>query len=290
MIHDVGMKISALLAASALFIGSIAVASPAVAADVSLTSAQLTAAGFPKKPNTVGWGGTARIDKHKAPQWQDVIVTGTAASYVPVGQVLTLSRFVPTDMQGSGDFNDLNITTTVKADRTFVLHFQLGLVGTYGYRVGYATPSPSTEYVAFQFQFTTTGNPNGTAATGSDSEVRLTSKQLTAAGFTKQPNTVGWGAQASISTNVVKRGEPVTISGDAPAEAKRGQQLQLMRFVPTDRLGSGHFEPTGITTKVRKSGAFTLTFEPANAGVFGYSLGYPTKFEWIGIEFQLRVR
>jgi hypothetical protein len=290
VIHDVVMKITAVLAASALLIGTVAAASPAVAADVNLSSAQLTAAGFPKKPNTVGWGGTAKIDRHKAPQWQDVTVTGKAADYVPVGQVLTLARFAPSDTQGSGRFNDLNITTTVKADRSFELHFQLGLVGTYGYRVGYATQGDSPEYIAFQFQLTTTGDPNGAPTTGGNTEVRLTAKQLGAAGFTKRPNTVGWGAPVSISSSVVKRGAPVTISGEAPEQAKRGQVLSLKRFVATDRLGSGHFEDTGITTKVRKNGTFSLTFEPANAGVFGYTLGFPTKFEWNGVEFRLRVR
>ena len=282
------MKLTAILASTTLTLGLIAIAPPALSADVTLTAAQLTAAGFPKKPNTVGWGGTARIDEHTAPQMQDVIITGKASDFTPIGQVLTMSRFVPSDTKGSGSFKDLNITTTVKADRSFTLHFQLGLTGTYGYRVGYDS---GTEYIAFQFQFTTTGASNGSATTGSGDPVRLTAKQLTNAGFTKAPNTVGWGATpVTISASSVQRGAPVTIRGAAPKEAKAGQRLELMQFVATDRLGSGHFEPTGITTKVKKNGRFSLTFEPANAGRFGYSLGYPTDFEWIGIEFQLRVR
>lgn len=265
-------------------------AAPATASSVNLTSAQLKDAGFPKRANTAGWGGTATLERHRAPQWQDVIVQGQAASFVPVGQVLTLERFVPSDTRGSGEFKELNITTTVQANRSFVLHFQLGLVGTYGYRVGYETTSESPENIAFQFQFTTTGDPNGNATVGKDSTVRLTSKQLAAAGFTKQANTVGWGAPATLSSHVVQRGQPVTVAGDAPEGTQARQQLQLMRFVATDRLGSGHFEPTGITTRIGQNGKFTLTFEPADAGLFGYSLGYPTAFEWIGIEFQVRVR
>jgi hypothetical protein len=285
------MKITAVLAAATLIAGTIAVAVPAHAATVTLTSAELTEAGFPKKPNTVGWGGTASITGHRAPQMQDVIVTGKAPAQTLPGQVLTLSRFIPTDKQGSGSFTDLNISTTVQKDLSFTLHFQLGLVGTYGYRVGYATQGPSPEYIAFQFQFTTTGAPNGAPTTGSDTEVQLTAKQLTSAGFTKRPNTVGWGATpVLISSSRVQRGAPVTIAGASPTQAKPGQTLQLMKFIATDRVGSGHFEPTGITTKIRKKGGFSLTFEPADRGLFGYSLGFPTSSEWVGVEFRLRVR
>jgi hypothetical protein len=291
MSHDAAMKTTAVLAAAALIAGTIAIAGPAHSATITLTSAELTQAGFPKKPNTAAWGGTATITGHKAPQMQDVIVTGKASAQTPVGQVLTMSRFIPTDKQGSGSFTDLNISTTVQKDGNFTLHFQLGLVGTYGYRVGYSTQGPSPEFISFQFQFTTTGAPNGEPTTGSDAAVRLTAKQLNSAGFTKRPNTVGWGATpVLITSSQVRRGAPVTIAGASPSQAKPGQTLQLMRFVATDRLGSGHFEPTGITTKVRKNGGFSLTFEPADRGLFGYTLGYPTQSEWIGIEFRLRVR
>ena len=45
------------------------------------------------------------------------------------GQLLTMSRFVPTDTTGSGSLKALNITAVVQPDRSFTLHFQLGYAG-----------------------------------------------------------------------------------------------------------------------------------------------------------------
>jgi hypothetical protein len=273
------------LLVSALVAGFVLVAPAAHA--VELTPAQLTAIGFPKKPNTVGWGGTARISQHRAPQWQDVIITGRAADFTQPGQVLTMQRFMADNASGDGTFRDLAITTTVQADRTFVLHFQIGMPGAHGYRVGYSTTGPSPEFVGFQFQFTTTGS--GAPAPNADQPdpVTLTPRQLARAGFTRTPNITGWGGTARMNTSTVQVGQPVRITGTASAVTKPGQTLQLNRFVATDRRGSGHFEPTGLTTTVRKDGTFRFTFRPQSTGTVGYTLGYPTQSEWIGIEFQV---
>lgn len=272
-------------------IGGALVGAPAgLAADVTLTSAQLTEDGFPKKPNVTAWGGTAQLGTNRAPQWTDVVIRGTAASFTQPGQVLTMQRYIPDDAQGDGTFKPLNISTTVGVNRSFVLHFQLGQTGLFGYRVGYLTDSPSPEFVGFQFQFETTGSGVPAANTGSASAVQLTAKQLRRAGFTTVPNVVGWGGTAAIARSSLAAGAPITIAGNAPQQAKAGQVLQLRRFVPTDRKGSGHFEATGFTTKVQRNGSYSLTFTQDGAGVAGYTLGYPTKFEWIGSEFQVRTR
>jgi len=278
----------AVLASSAVVLAGIAVAPAASAVD--LTPAQLTQAGFPKKPNTTGWGGTAAITRHRAPQWQDVIVSGKAADFTQPGQVLTMQRFVPSDTQGSGTFRDLAISTTVNPDRSFALHFQIGLPGTYGYRVGYVTDSANPEFVGFQFQFTTTGSGASTPDTGSASAVQLTPRQLARAGFTRDPNITGWGGSASLSSSRVQPGQEVTISGKAPRFANPGQRLELRQFVATDRRGSGHFDPTSGRTKVRKDGSFRLTFTPEQDGTTGYTLGYGTNEEWVGVEFQVTVK
>lgn len=275
------------LSCAALLLGGVMLAPAASAVD--LTPAQLTEAGFPKKPNTTAWGGTATISRHRAPQWQDVIITGKAAAFTPPGQVLTMQRFVPQDTQGSGTFRDLAIETTVGADRSFTLHFQSGLPGTYGYRVGYLTDSFSPEFVGFQFQFTTTGSGPSAAQTGSPSAVELTPRQLARAGFTRDPNITGWGGTAALSSSRVQQGQSVTVSGTAPSFATPGQRLELRRFVATDRRGSGHFDPTGIRTKVRKDGSFRVAFTPDQVGTSGYTLGYATNEEWVGIEFQVTV-
>jgi hypothetical protein len=280
----------ALLAAVPLMIGATLVATPAQADPaVNLTSQQLTAAGFPKKPNTVGWGGTANLSTDTAPQWEDIIITGTAPSGTPVGQLLTMSRFVPSDTQGSGTFKELNITTTVQKGGAFSMHFQLGLPGTYGYRVGYSPGGQSTEYLAFQFQFTTTGNGKASPSAGSDKVVKMNAKQLEKAGFTRKVNTAAWGGTATISSNRVPAGAPVTIQGTAPAEVKPGQILTLNRFVPTDKYGSGSFESVpGVQTQVATDGTFQLTFEINQVGRYGYTLGTAVGQEWVGMEFQLR--
>jgi len=280
----------ALLAAVPLVIGATLAAAPAQADTVvNLTSQQLTAAGFPKKPNTVGWGGTANLSTNTAPQWEDIVITGTAPSGTPVGQLLTMSRFVPSDTQGSGELKELNITATVQKGGAFSMHFQLGLPGTYGYRVGYSTGGQSPEYVAFQFQFTTTGSGKPAPNTGSSTALQLTPHQLTKAGFTKTVNTTAWGGTATLSSEKVKAGAPVTIQGTAPDYIKPGTVLQLKRFIPTDRKGSGSFETLpGIQTQVATDGTFSMTFEINVKGVYGYSLGTIQGEEWVGMEFQLK--
>lgn len=269
--------------------------SPAAAApadtNVTLTSQQLTDQGFPTTPNVTAWGpgGSASLPTTTAPQWQDVIITGKAPTMTRPGQLLTMSRYVPTNTQGDGTLKPLNITAVVQPDRSFTLHFQLGLPGTYGYSVGYSTGGASPELVAFQFQFTTTGSGKPVPSTSSSYAVQLNGKKLTAAGFTKKPNVVGWGGTAIISGWKAKAGAPVTISGSAPTELKPGTVLSLERFVATDKKGSGHFEPVGNTSTVVKSdGTFALTFEVNQQGRFGYTLGAGLNEEWIGIEFQLK--
>jgi hypothetical protein len=259
--------------------------------NVTLTSQQLTDQGFPTAPNVTAWGpgGSAALPVTTAAQWQDVIITGKAPTMTQPGQLLTMSRYVPTSTQGDGTLKPLNITAVVQPDRSFTLHFQLGLPGTYGYAVGYSTGGTSPELVAFQFQFATTGSGKPVPSTASSTAVQLTGRKLAAAGFTKKPNVVGWGGTAVISTSKAKAGAPVTISGTAPAELKAGTVLSLERFVPTDRKGSGHFEPVGSTsTVVKADGTFELTFEVNQPGRYGYTLGAGLNEEWIGIEFQLK--
>ena len=265
---------------------------PAAQADnvVTMTSQQLTDAGFPTTPNVVGWGGTAQVSKSTAAQWADIVISGTAPQSAAVGQLLTLQRYLPTNTTGTGTFKDLNVTTTVQSNRAFTMHVQLGLVGTFGYRVGYSTGGASPEFVAFQFQLTTTGGKPGKATNGSATAVHMTSKQLTRAGFTKTVNVVGWGGTATISASAAKAGAPVTITGKAPDVIKPGTALQLERFVATDKLGSGHFEPLGIQTIVKDDRSFSLTFEVNQRGVYGYTLGAGVGQEWVGMEFQLRTR
>jgi hypothetical protein len=274
------------LAAPGLVVAAPASAAPA---PVILTSQQLTDIGFPTTPNTTAWsGGSAKLSATSAAQWVDVVVTGKAPSYTQPGQLLTMSRFVPTSTTGDGTLKPLNITTVVKADRTFALHFQLGYAGTYGYAVGYSTGGNSPETVGFQFQFTTTGSSTASPK-GSSSAVSLTAKQLTAAGFTMKPNTVGWGGTASLSRHRVPAGDPITITGSAPAEVPAGTVLTLERFVPTDKKGSGSFTAVGdVITVVQSDGTFSLTFELNEPGRYGYTLGAGIGEEWVGIEFQIK--
>lgn len=280
----------AALAALGLAAGTALVAAPAHADTVvTLTSQQLTQAGYPKKPNLTGWaGGTAILSTDTADQWQDIVITGTAPAGTPIGQLLTMSRLVPTNTQGDGSMKELNITAVVQRNRAFTLHFQLGLSGTYGYSVGYSTSGPSPEQAAFQFQFTTTGSGKPAPNTGSSTAVQLTPHQLTKAGFTKTVNTTAWGGTATVSAENVKAGAPVTIKGTAPAAVEPGTVLELKRFVPTDRKGSGSFESLGISTQVATDRTFSLTFEINTKGVDGYSLGSVEGEEWIGMEFQLK--
>ena len=280
------------ITAGAMVLAPVLALAPSASADttVTLTSQQLTQEGFPKKPNVAAWGGgTASLPTHSAAQWADVIITGKAPAGTPVGQILTMSRYVPADTKGDGAMKPLNITAVVQKNLTYSMHFQLGLTGTYGYAVGYATSSWSPEFIGFQFQFTTTGAPaSAPASTGSSKAVQLSSKQLSKAGFTKTVNVVGWGGTAKISSSKVAAGAPVTISGTAPAYVKPGSVLSLERFVPTDKLGSGSMEAVpGVQTLVAADGTFSLTFEINTPGLYGYTLGVAQNEEWIGMEFQL---
>ena len=288
-------KLTTLVAGTALMAAPLALAAaPAVAQpadkDITLTSAQLTQFGWPLSPNTAAWApGTASLPTNSAAQWQDVVITGKAPGFTNPGQLLTMYRFVPSDTSGSGENKALNITAVVQPNRSFTMHFQLGLPGTYGYAVGYDTGGSSPEFVAFQFQFRTTGSGKPAPSTGSSSAVILRAKKLAAAGFTKSPNVVGWGGTASISTNRAKAGTPVTLSGTAPSELKSGTVLSLERFVPTDKKGSGHFEPVGnVSTVVRSDGTYSLTFELNQKGRYGYTFGAGLNEEWLGVEFQLK--
>lgn len=283
--------VSAVLVPAALLM-SVPAASAVSPADpvIPLTSQQLTDAGFPDKPNVTAWGGggTASLPANSAAPWADVVISGKAPAFTNPGQLLTMQRFLPTTTTGTGTFKTLNITTVVKSDRTYSLHFQLGYPGLYGYRVGYSTTGASPEFVGFQFQFTTTGTAT-TSPKGSSSAVILSAKQLTRAGFTKTPNVTGWGGTATLSTNKAKAGTPVTISGTAPKEVAPGTVLTLERFAATDKKGSGSFAPVGdVTTTVQEDGTFSLTFEINEIGRYGYTLGAGIGEQWVGIEFQLK--
>ena len=261
---------------------------------VVLTSQQLTTPGFPKKPHPVAWDpGTASLSTNTAAQWQDVIITGKAPSYTKPGQLLTMSRFIATDTQGSGEQKPLNITAVVQKDRSFTMHFQLGLTGTWGYVVGYSTAGDSPEYVGFQFQFTTTGSGAPAPSAGRSSAVTLGPKKLAAAGFTKTANTNAWAGTATLSTSRAKAGAPVTISGTTTGPITPGTVLTLNRFTATDRLGSGSFSPVGnVQTVVAADGTFSLTFEINERGLYGYdvlaALPDSAGDEVYIIEFQLR--
>lgn len=274
---------------SSVVVGLALVAVPARAdSGVTLTSAQLADAGFTKKPNVTSWTpGTAKLSTNKAAQWEDIVVTGKAPGFTDPGQLLTLQRFIASDTQGSGTFKDLNITTNVNPNRTFALRMQLGYVGTYGYRIGYLTDSATPEFVGFEFQLTITGDSNASAK-GSSSAVSLTSKQLRRAGFTKKPNVNAWPGTATLSTNRAPAGSPITISGDASQYLPPGTVLQLARFVPTDKMGSGHAEDLPASTVVKEDGTYELTFELNQKGTFGYSLTADTTGDEVNlVEFQI---
>ncbi|HEY7821581.1 MAG TPA: hypothetical protein VIG24_02045, partial [Acidimicrobiia bacterium] len=185
-----------------------------------------------------------------------------------------------------GTMKPLNITTTVNPNGSFEMRMQLGYVGTYGYSVGYSTDSPSPEFVGFQFQLTTTGDPDASAK-GSSQSVQLTNKQLRRAGFTKVPNVVSWGGTATMSRTKAPAGAPITISGTAPDVVDPGAVMQLSRFIATDKRGSGHFENLPVSTVVKDDRTFELTFELNVPGRYGYGLGVSEEFDWIGIEFQV---
>ena len=200
-----------------------------------------------------------------------------------------MSRFVPDEHPGRRRLKPLNITAVVQPDRSFTMHFQLGMPGTYGYSVGYPTAGTSPELVAFQFQFTTTGSGKPAPSTASSTAVQLKGKKLSAAGFTKKPNVVGWGGTAAISTSKAKAGAPVTISGTAPAELRPARSSPSSASSRPTRRAPAHFEPVGSTsTVVKADGTFELTFEVNQPGRYGYTLGAGLNEEWIGIEFQLK--
>lgn len=277
---------STLLTAAAVVLAPVAVAKPNPK-PVMLTSEQLTAVGFPTTPNIIGWGGTANLSTHTAAPWVDAIMTGKAPDYAPIGQILTMERFYAADAKGSGTFKSLNITTVVRPDHSFALHFQLGYPGTWGYRVGYSTTGQSPEFVGFQFQFTTTGKATG-APEAKSKAVILTAKQLERAGFTKQANVTGWGGTATLSRHKAPAGVMITMSGKAPSSVPAGTLLTLSRFVATDKLGSGVFVPLQFTTVVQADGSFSMTFELNEPGLFGYAIGAPIGQEYAGIEFQVK--
>ena len=286
-------RIGALTVGIGLLAGSVLAAPVAQAAPdkvVQLTSQQLTDAGFPTTPNTTAWGkGTANLSTSSAPQWQDVVITGKAPSYALPGQLLTMSRFLPSDTKGSGSMKPLNITAVVQSDQSFTMHFQLGVTGVWGYEVGYQTTGTSPESIGFQFQFTTTGSDKPAPSAGKATAVTLSAGKLAKAGFTKTPNVVGWGGTATLSTNKAKAGAPVTMSGKAPSQLKPGTSLALERFVPTDKLGSGSFEAVpNVTTVVKADGTYEITFELNQKGRYGYTFGAGLDEEWIGVEFQLK--
>ena len=255
---------------------------------VQLTSEQLTAVGFPTTPNIVAWGQPVTISRTTAPVWGDIVITGKAPEDVAIGQVLTMERFYPADVQGTGVFKALNISATVSADRTFAMRFQLGYPGIWGYRVGFTTTGQSPEVRAFQFQITTTGSAKP-APKPDATVVDMSSKALADAGFTKTPNVAGWGGTASISTDKAKAGTPITLTGKAPSVLKPGTILQLSRFVPTDKQGSGHLVPLpGVITAVQADQSYSLTFELYERGVAGYSFGAPIGTELASVEFQVK--
>jgi hypothetical protein len=161
------IKLGAALLGAAIIATPIVIsASPASASVatkvIAYDSAKLTKVGFPKTPNVVGWEpGTAAVTPTQAVAGSTITITGKAPKYTKPGQVLSLSRFLPSDNKGSGAMKDLGITATVKKDRTFEMLADLSVLGTWGYSVGYETnPGGNVggEFVGFQFQLTTTAS------------------------------------------------------------------------------------------------------------------------------------
>ena len=124
------------------------------AAAVSVSARQLTRAGFTRRPNVVGWGGTATISTNRAPAGAPVTIAGTAPAFVAPGTTLSLSRFVPTDTRGSGHFEPVgSVATVVTSDGTFELTFEVNQPGRFGYTLGTAQ---GQEWVGIEFQLKTT--------------------------------------------------------------------------------------------------------------------------------------
>lgn len=278
--------VAAIGISAGLLLSGVSVSAQAGPEIMQLTSQQLTQSGFPKKPTT-GAGGSANLSTNTAAVWEDITIRGKAPTGAKPGQLLTLYRYYPTSTTGDGEMKSLNITTPVGPQGTYSLHFQLGYPGTYGYALGFETSGFSPEMEEFTFQITTTGEA-ANPPTPRNTAVQLTSKQLAKAGFTRTPNVVGWGGTADLSAARVKAGAPVTISGVAPTEVKPGSLLNLARFVPSDKKGSGHLSPLNIVTRVNADQSFSLTFEINEVGVYGYSLYQFVGEETITIEFQLR--
>jgi hypothetical protein len=160
-------KLGAALLGAALVVTPIVMTASPASASVSATvikydSAELKAAGFPKKPNLTAWEpGTATVSPTKASAGSTVTISGKAPKIAKPGQVISLQRFFPSDRKGSGEFKDLGITATIKKDRSFEILADLSVLGTWGYRVGYDTNPNNVgdtggEFISFQFQLTTT--------------------------------------------------------------------------------------------------------------------------------------
>ena len=147
MKRRIGVAVSGVALLSSALLGAQPASAVPADKNVTLTSEQLTDQGFPTTPNVTAWGpgGAASLPTTTAPQWQDVIITGKAPTMTQPGQLLTMSRFVPADTKGDGSLKALNITAVVQPDRSFTLHFQLGMPGTYGYSVGYSTRGATPE-------------------------------------------------------------------------------------------------------------------------------------------------
>jgi hypothetical protein len=222
------------------------------------------------------------------PRGTDIIISGKAPDRVPIGQTLRLARFYPFNKMGLGEFRPLNIKTVVGKGRRFTMHFQLGYPGVWGYHVGYQTKGAAPEFFGFEFQQATVGTGRRPARAIAR-PVAIDPKVLWHAGFTKVPNTSAWGGTANLSASKARAGAPVTISGKVPDTVARGEVLSLSRFIPTDKRGSGHFDPVvGATTTVKSDGSYSLTMELSKRGLHGYSLGLVQDGEWVGVEFQVR--
>ena len=153
----VGLTAAAIALTPMTLVAPAATAASHMDSIVSLTQAELKDAGFPRTPNTVAWGkGTAAVHPHKATTAEPIKITGTAPKSVKPGTVLTMERFLPSNRKGDGTFQVLEITDTVRDDRTFTIVANLGRIGLWGYRIGFETDSATPEFVGFQFQARTT--------------------------------------------------------------------------------------------------------------------------------------
>ncbi len=253
-----------------------------------LTSAELADIGFTVEANTTDWGMPVSIGGGEVLRGTDIIISGKAPDQVPVGATLRLARFYPFNKMGLGEFRPLNIKTVVGSGRRFSMRFQLGYPGVWGYHVGYQTKGAASVFFGFEFQIATPGT-GARPARAIARPVSIDPTTLWRAGFTKLPNTSAWGGTAQLSDTQVAAGTPVTISGKAPPSVSAGDVLTLSRFIPTDKRGSGHFEPVvGAQTKVKSDGSYSLTMELSKRGLHGYSLGLEQGGEWVGVEFQVK--